>query len=398
MQYKTWVSINRKAITHNAKVLRSHIQKKTQLWAVIKSNAYGHGLWHMAEALDEIGVDPVRGRARAKGTSPQDRGAATSNGVDGYCVDSVIEGAKLRLGGISKPILVLGPTFPNLLADAAAHNITLSISTMEALQELTKTIKDPAVRPSFHLKVDTGMNRQGFYLKDLPRTLAYIKKHKLPITGIFSHFAAAKDINYPTFSEQPNKQFLSAIALAKRAGFTNLTKHLAATAGTILSSKYHYDAVRCGIGLYGIYPSNELEAQLKREFPFQPALSWYARISEVKHAPAGDFIGYDFTERLAKKTQIAIVPIGYWHGLSWSLSGQGTVLAGGKRCKILGRVSMDLIAIDTTGSKTKVGDPVVLIGTQGKETITARELARLTNTTPYEIVTRINPLIHRTIS
>ncbi len=370
--HKVWIEISESAIRHNFETIKGLLRPGTELWSVVKSNAYGHGIYDFVKIANQLGVN-------------------------GFCVDSVIEAVRLREQGIQKPILVLGPTLPYLYLKAVQNSITLSISSLEALQSLIEDIKIPADRPEIHLKIDTGMHRQGFYVTDLKKVISLIKKNGVKLRGIFSHFAAAKDIAYPTYCEYQFNQFEEAVSFCEASGFNNLKKHLAATGGALMNQKYHYNAVRVGIGLYGIFPSKEMEMQMSAGLKLEPALSWHARISEIKIVSKDEFIGYDLAERLNKKTTVAIVPIGYWHGLPWSLSHIGEVLINGRRAKILGRVSMDVIAVDATGVHAKIGDVATIIGSQGKETISARELATRVGTTPYEIITRLNPLIERVI-
>ena len=361
--YKVWLTINKKSLTHNVKTFRGLISPKTELWAVVKSNAYGHGLFLLAKLAQELGVD-------------------------GFCVDSVVEGEKLRRNGINNPILILGPTLPNLYGLAAEYNLIVNISNQDALSAFLKT----KTKPEFHLKIDTGMHRQGFYPEDLPSVIKQIANHKLQITnylkGVYTHLASAKDINYPTFSEYQFENFQRAVGLLEGAGFKNLKKHIAATGGALINKKYHLDMVRVGIGLYGLWPSRELEEQLSGKIRLKPVLSWYALVSEIKKVRMGDYIGYDLTERIKKNGKIAIVPIGYWHGLPRSLSSLGEVWLNRKRCRILGRVSMDLVVIDITNVNCKVGDRVEIV---------PLEIAQKTGASHYEIITRINPLIKKFI-
>ena len=181
-----------------------------------------------------------------------------------------------------------------------------------------------------------------------------------------------------------------------KAGYKQITKHAAATGGTLVNPKYHLDAVRVGIGLYGLWPSPELMTQFPK-IKLRPVLSWQAIVSEVKNLKPGDFVGYDLVERVSKKTKMAIVPVGYWHGIPRALSGIGEVLISGKRCRILGRVSMDLISVDATGVKCVRGSRVTLIGRQRGEEINAYEIARKLGASYYELLTRINPLTERRV-
>lgn len=366
---KTWIEINKKAVQHNYRTIKKLVSGKTKVFAVVKSNAYGHGLSAFSKIADRLGVD-------------------------GFCVDSVIEGVRLREEGIEKPILVLGPTFPDLLKTAAENDITITISGLDALKEL-KTSK---FHPEFHLKIDTGMHRQGFYVSELPTVIRNLKLEiRNSLKGVYTHFASAKDINYPAFTDKQFGEFQQAIKILEKAGLKNLVRHAAATGGTLVNKKYHLDAVRIGIGLYGLWPSTELGIQLEK-IKLEPALSWHSLVSEIKEVAAGDFVGYDLTERAVRNSRIAVVPIGYWHGYPRSLSGAGEVLISGKRSRVLGRVSMDMIVVDVTGIKAKRGDKVTLIGRQKAEEISAYELARRAGgASYYELLTRINPLIERII-
>lgn len=363
-KHKVWVEIDSAAAKNNIRYFRSLLNKKTKLWAVVKSNAYGHGLVGFSLLAAELGVD-------------------------GFCVDSVIEGLKLRKNGITKPVLVLGPTLPNLLPLAVKNGVTVTVSGYESLKSLV------GKRTAFHLKIDTGMLRQGFYLKELAKVAKFIESKKLDLQGLYTHFASAKDLNYPTYTDQQVEIFLKGADLFKRMGFRGLQLHTAASGGTLINNRYHMDAVRCGIGLYGLWPSRELETQLDGEL--KPVLSWYTVISEIKDFNKGDFVGYDLTERMNKKGRLAVLPIGYWHGLSRGLSGKGEVLIRGKRAKILGRVCMDLVVVDVSDIQCSYGDRAIIIGKQGSECVSAEDIARNIGTINYEIITGINPLIKRIV-
>jgi alanine racemase len=365
---RTWVEISRSAAKHNYDIFRGLLDRKTKLWAVVKSNAYGHGLYAYAKIADKFKID-------------------------GFCVDSIIEGLSLRRKGIRRPILVLGPTMPAQLPAAEKAKVAVSISCMEDLIALAK-LKEP---PEFHLKLDTGMHRRGFYEGDLPGVIKFLKtKPKLAerLTGIFTHFASAKDLNYPSYTDMQLERFKKGGERMKRAGF-NLVEHASATGGALIDKKYHLGAVRVGIGLYGLWPSKELEVQLGYKIKLQPILAWKAYVTEIKKMKKGDFVGYDLTERLLRSTEAAIVPVGYWHGFPRALSSVGEVLIRGKRAKVLGRVSMDLLIVDVTGIGAKVHDIATLIGRSGKEQMTATYLAERAGTSNYEYVTRLNPLMER---
>ncbi|MDO8430165.1 MAG: alanine racemase [bacterium] len=366
--FKTWVEISKKAVEHNYKTFRSILATRTQLWSVVKSNAYGHGLTAFSQLASQLGVD-------------------------GFCVDSVAEGIKLRSVGIKKPILVLGPTFAPFLKLAADNSLIITISNWDLLKNLAKA----KIRPAIHLKVDSGMHRQGFYNSELAEVARFIKENKIDLIGVYTHFASAKDLNYPTYTENQFEEFQKSIKILGKFGFTKLKKHASATGGVLVNPKYHLDMVRIGIGLYGLWPSKEFMMQ-KSGLKLKPALSWHTVISEVKNLKAGDFVGYDLVERVSKSTRMAILPIGYWHGFPRSLSGIGEVLINGKKAKVLGRVSMDLVVIDADNIHCKVGDKATIIGRQKGEELAAFDVAQKMNTIHYELITRINPLIERIVT
>lgn len=346
---RTWIEIDKKAIFHNIARFRKLIKPNVKLMAIIKSNAYGHSLVDFAKT--------------------------TENKVDWFGVDSITEGLKLRQKGLKKPILALGYTLPSRLEEAGKNNISLTVSTLELLKDIG-LLKIP---PKIHIKIDTGMHRQGFFLKDLPQVIKLLKRFKLSLEGIYTHLAAAKDKFYPTYSFKQIEEFKKADELFKKSGYDGYLRHAAASAGTMLYPETHFDMVRIGIGLYGL------------------ALTWKSLIGEIKNVPAEAFIGYDLTEKISKPSRLAIVPVGYWHGLDRGLSSIGEILVRGKRCKILGRISMDMIVADISNvdNDVKIGDEVVIIGKQGKEEITANDIAQKLGTINYEIITRINPLIKR---
>ncbi len=378
---RTWIEIDSRAAKKNYNTFRKLIGPKTKLWSVVKSNAYGHGLVLFAKLMQGFGID-------------------------GFCVDSLVEGLRLRKEGIKKPILVLGPTLPGLYKEAAKKKITITISNFEALRALARTKNTP----QFHLKIDTGMHRQGFYSEDLPKVVRFLgsmdpglrrgDRASGPagkLKGIYTHFASAKDINYPSYTEKQFAEFQKAAQLFEKAGYKNLVKHAAATGGTLVSPKYHLDAVRVGIGLYGLWPSKELEMQLGEKIYLEPILSWRTVVSETKHLKKGDYVGYDLVERVPGPIKMAVVPVGYWHGFPRSLSGIGEVIVNGERSKVIGRVSMDMIVVRAAGG-AKTGDIITLIGSEKNEEVQASEVAQKAGTIHYEFLTRLNPLIERILT
>ena len=406
---RTWIEIDKKALHHNVEQFFRLIPKTTRFMAVIKSNAYGHGLVQIAKLLSTLNPKPYTLNPR----------------LLWFGVDSITEALRLRKEGIKNPILILGYILPSRLKEAAADNIALTVSSFDTL----KAIIHLKVRPVMHIKIDTGMHRQGFLPGQIPEAIGLLKRHNLKPEGIFTHFASAKDPAYPTYTLMQSERFKKVTGEFQKAGFPSLIRHSAASGAALLFPDTHLDMVRVGMGMYGYWPSQESKIHFgkskiplnpplekgetppffkgrrggifsfgRRGVELKPVLTWKTIISEIKEIPTGSFVGYDLTERVHRKTKIAVLPIGYWHGYDRGFSSCGDVLIRGRRAKVLGRVSMDMTVVDVTDvARAKTGDEIVLIGSSGKHCIDADELATKIGTSPYEMLTRINPLIKRII-
>jgi alanine racemase len=367
LSVRTWIEVDRDAIKKNYHTFRGLLSPETKLMAVVKSNAYGHELVGFSKEADKLGVDF-------------------------FGVDSITEGVALRRERIEKPILVLGYTMPENFKAASENKISITVSSFDGLSAL-KENKYPL---KIHIKIDSGMHRQGFYPIDAQKVIDALKKlPHVAVEGVFTHFANAKDPSFPNDTDKQAAEFQKATDVFEKAGL-RFVKHASATAGAILFPQYHFDMVRIGIGLYGLWPAKEVQETFGKKIKLHPALSWKTVIAETKIVPKGDGIGYNFTEIFKKDTKIAVCPIGYWHGFPRALSSVGYVLVNGKRARVLGRVSMDMITVEVNDIKNiKAGDEVVLIGKSNKAQITADEFAEYADTSCYEIVTRINPKIQR---
>ncbi|MHB8094372.1 MAG: alanine racemase [Candidatus Aminicenantales bacterium] len=367
---RTWIEISRPALAHNLRVFRRLLPPGCRIMAVAKSNAYGHGLYDLVPVLEELGIDAVG-------------------------VDSIVEAVTLRRKGVRKPILVMGFTLPSRFEDAVRNDVAITISNIENLRALASAADGRRIK--IHIKVDTGMNRQGFLPDQLPELLRFLKKRsgRFAIEGLYTHFAAAKDPRRTDSTEEQIAAFEAAADAFAKEGFKPI-KHACATAGVFNYPGAHYDMARIGIGIMGYWPSPKTKAALEDRIALRPALSWRTIVSETKLLPKGAAVGYEFSERVARPSKIGICPVGYWHGYPWSLSGRGRVLVRGHKVKVLGRISMDMTVVDLTDVPgAKIGDVVTLIGSDRGETIPADETAALAGTTVYEFLTRLNPLIRK---
>lgn len=368
---RTWIDVDIRALRRNLGVFREIVPRRCGIMAIAKSNAYGHGLYDLAPALEKMRVD-------------------------WFGVDSIVEAVTLRKKGVKRPILVLGYTLPSRYDEALGHRLSLTVSSFPALRAAAAA---PGLdKIGLHLKIDTGMHRQGFLPGEIAEVLDFLRGRgkKLTIEGIYTHFAAAKDPAARTYTEGQIALFECAAAAFREAGFTPLL-HAGATAGAINYPEAHYDLVRVGIGLMGLWPSDATRAAAEpRGIALRPALAWHTIVSEIKNLPRGAKIGYDLTAAAARDSRIGICPIGYWHGFPRSLSNIGEVLVRGRRVKILGVISMDMTVVDLTDvPEARVGDTATVIGPNGGQVLEAAEVARTAGVTRYEFLTRLNPLIQK---
>ncbi|MDD3053779.1 MAG: alanine racemase [Endomicrobiaceae bacterium] len=366
----TWVEVDKSDFLFNLKKIKEYLKKDTKVLPIIKANGYGHGGIELAKEAIKAG------------------------GIYGIGVSSIEEGIQFRKAGIKINILVLGSGYPlEHLSVASFWDLTPTISSLQGLQVLSGLSKKFGKKLEFHLKVDTGMGRVGVIARDN----AYVILQKIAnmpdikMVGMYTHFAVA-DTNL-SYTQNQLDLFNEVIKYAKQLGLKFLA-HAANTAGLISNKKTHLDMVRPGIGLYGLSPFEHTKYKMK----LKPVLSWKTKIVYLKKVPAGFCVSYGRTFVTNRASVIATVPVGYADGYSRILSNKADVLVRGKRCPIAGRITMDMMMLDVTGIKgVGIGDEVVLIGTQGKETIKTEELAKLQNTISYEITCSISTRIPRII-
>lgn len=369
---RTWLEVDKAALKHNYGQFKSILRSETKMMAVVKSNAYGHGLIECGQFFEGIGADWLG-------------------------VDSVVEAHKLRQVGIQCRMLVFGYIMGNNIKQAVLENISITVSNFDALDVITKLKIDKKIK--VHIKIDSGMHRQGFQMSEISELIKCLQKAggSLNIEGVYTHFASAKKPNDSDSTRRQIEIFESACQMLKGAGY-DFIRHAAATGGAIVYPEAHYDMVRIGIGLYGLWPSHEVRQDHSTEIKLVPALSWKTIVAEVKTVQRGESIGYDLTHTFKRQSRVAILPIGYWHGYDRELSNWADVLVHGQRARVVGRISMDMVTVDVTNiHRVKPGDEVVLLGRQGSEEVSADGLAAYCQTINYEIVTRLNPRMKRVL-
>lgn len=360
-----WAEVDLDAIAHNVGVLRRAVAP-ADVWAVVKADAYGHGV--VPVALAALGA-----------------------GAEGLCVALVQEAAELRAAGVDAPILVLSEQ-PVEQAEAAVRLGV--ISTVYSLAQIDALVAAGAAGHRVHLKVDTGMHRVGCapdQAVDLAREIA--RRPGLRLDGVFTHLAVADEPADP-FSTLQLDRFDAVLAELAAAGIDPGRVHAANSAGGLAHSRARHRLVRTGIALYGIAPGRGVE-HLCHEL--RPALTLRARVSHVKPVAAGERISYGLRHAFATDTIVATVPLGYADGVPRRLfETHGEVLVQGRRCPIVGVVTMDQLMIDVgAGTDLRVGDVVTLLGRDGPERVRAEDWAERLGTIGYEIVCGLSARVAR---
>lgn len=362
-----WAEVDLKNVKFNLAQVRNLIAENTEIMAVVKADAYGHGVIPVAEALIEEGVDRL---------------AVALPG----------EGQELRQAGIDLPVQILGEVLPSQVEALMKYDLIPTLCKRNTAFGLSEIAGGKGKKVKVHIKVDTGMGRIG---KRPEEAVDYIKfvsdLPHLEIEGIMTHFARADEHNKDYTYEQW-ESFKNVLAGVRAAGIEIPLVQVANSAAILDLPEMNLDLVRPGIMLYGLLPSGEI----KNKIELKPVLSWKARIVYIKEVPAGSGISYGTTYITDRPTEVATIPLGYADGYSRLLSNKGEVLIHGQRAPILGRVCMDQFMVDVTDiPSAAVGDEVVLIGRQGNAEITATELAKHIGTINYEVLCGISKRIER---
>jgi alanine racemase len=361
----TLAEIDLGAICHNLDIVSRIVKGDTKILGVVKADAYGHGMKEVSKAISDY--------------------------VDYLGVASIDEAAILRGIGIKKPILVIGAILPEEAEGVLKFNLIQTVSDMDVPRRLSRIALEKNKTIKVHVKIDTGMGRLGFWHEEAVNFIKKISKLKnIAVDGIFTHFPNAEADRVFTYNQIKNFK-----RLIEELWHNNIyipVKHTANSMGLIDFKDSHMNMVRPGLMMYGIYPKESL----MRNILLRPALTLKTKITNLKSMPGGRSISYGMTYVTKKPTKIATIPVGYGDGYSRHFSNKAQVLINGVRCPVVGRVCMDMCMIDVGNLKdVKVGDEVILIGSQAEEIIRAEELAKLINTIPYEVLCNIGHRVPR---
>jgi len=360
LNHRCWVEVDGRALRHNFRILRGLVPRATLVLAVVKANAYGHGLVPMARELEKIGTDWLG-------------------------VANVAEGAAIREAGVRLPILLLSATLPEEMEEAIRQKLTLVLSSSQEAKRLNRIARALGRKAEVHFKIDTGMGRLGCWHPQARAELARIRR--LPgivVKGLCTHFVSADDNAGLT---QTQWDAISPIFAENK----DLLRHAANSPAVTRRYGFNADMVRLGLALYGIAPNPD-----DQSLGLRPALTWKSRVTLLHEMARGRTVSYGATYRVPSPQRQAVVAMGYGDGYFRLHSNASHMLVRGKRCPIRGRVTMDQVILDVTRVPgCRVGDEVVALGSQNGEEIRARELATQAQTIPWEILTNIGSRVPR---
>ncbi|MFH1209137.1 MAG: alanine racemase [Candidatus Omnitrophota bacterium] len=365
IQHSSWIEIRANRLLKNLQTLQER-SGQTDVLAVIKANAYGHGLEEIASIL--------------------------SGKVTYFGVATLREALELKERHPQTPVFLFGHLFSHELPAALLGGITLSVSSLEKAREISSLSESLGRKTSVHVKIDTGMGRMGIPVREAAvsiETMAGLKG--LMLDGIYMHFPTAEKDD--AFREAQVLAFRSLLQTLEQKDIAFRFRHAKNSAATLTLKDPLFNMIRPGLALYGTYP----DPGLKNAAHFEPVLSLKSRIVLVKKVRAGESVGYGREFISQRDTTIAVLSFGYSHGYPYAAWKNASVLFQGKRCSLAGKVSMDYIAVNLGNTEAKEGDTVTLIGEDQSERITAEDVAGWAGTIPYEVLTRLNSNLPRII-
>lgn len=349
---KTWIEISKKNLLHNLREFRRILTPTTDIMAVVKANAYGHGLLGVAKILAPKKV--------------------------WFGVDNAEEGSRIRKAGIKNRVVVLGYTPLDDLHGAIRRNLELTVYNAATIRRIGDVKRSARI----HLKIETGTTRQGVWARELPELLRLIRRYPMiTLTGLSTHFANVEDERDRTYTNEQLGRFISAKDVVAGAGFRVPYHHTACSAAAISFPASHFNLARIGISMYGLW------SMKPRPMPdLRPVLSWKSLVAQLKEVPAGTPVSYGLAERTRRRSKIAVVPVGYSDGYDRGLSSTGYVMIRGCRARVIGRVCMNMFMVDVTDIPVvRLEDEVTLIG----RGVTAEDIAIKIQTINYEVVARL---------
>ncbi|TAJ12032.1 alanine racemase [Marinilabiliaceae bacterium JC017] len=373
MLHTSYIEISRSALEHNLNFIRDFINENVLYSSVIKGNAYGHGIEIIVPLEEDLGV----------------RHFSVFSADEAYRVK--------KISRANSAIMIMGMLDKEQLTWAIENDIEFFVFNWERLHHATTIANKLGKRAKIHVELETGMNRTGFPLNDLPHIAHYLKQNikHLSFHGLCTHYAGAESIaNYYRVKKQM-RAFNRGIAKLKQLEIVPRLFHTACSAALLRYPATQMDMVRVGILQYGFFPSKEvlidyLTKTKRKKDPLHRIISWKSSVMDIKHVKTGEFIGYGTSYFANTDMKIAIIPVGYGHGFSRSLSNQGRVLINGQMVNVIGMVNMNMMSVNICNTKgVKKGDEVVIIGKQGDMKLTVASFSDFSDQINYELLTRL---------
>jgi alanine racemase len=368
----SYIEIKKDNLIHNIRAIKQKLPGITKVVAMIKANAYGHGLQEIARILEEE--------------------------ADLYGIDDYLELQRLRTVS-EKEAVLLGYVEKADLDKLIGKNATISIYDKDRLHLLNSIARQNNNRVKIHIKIDASLGRQGILATEINDFIQELKQTShIELEAVYTHFSNIEDLVHPELAKRQISELSNAVQLIRSAGYRDCKFHIDSSRSVCLGiSSPAPDYIRVGLSLYGMYPTEEL-AEIASDLELKPVLRWVTHVAQVKDLPAGYPIGYGMSYITTRPTKIAVIPQGYADGYDRGLSNRGEVLIQGTRCKVLGKVAMTMFVVDVSHiPDVQAEEEVVLLGEQGNVCITAEEIAEKLDTINYEVTTRISPLLPRVV-
>ncbi|MGE4288899.1 MAG: alanine racemase [Salinivirgaceae bacterium] len=381
MHSSSIITLNQAAVNNNLKFLKQKLGSRVIISAVVKANAYGHGIEQMVPLLEQTGVNHFS-------VFDYTEASRVAKSLKNPC-----------------PIMIMGWVSDSDLNDAISRGFEFFVFNLERLNktlELAKTLK---LKAKIHIEAETGMNRSGLNLPDLKEALHFLHDNKehFELKGFCTHLAGAESITNYYRIQQQIKRFHRMEAIVEAAGFKPELIHMANSAAAFVYPKTRMDLVRVGIMLYGFWSSTEtfihyVNSKVNKNDPLQRVLDWKSQVMAIKEIKTGEFVSYGTSYLAQADIKTALIPVGYSCGYSRSLSNRGRVLIRGHRCSVIGVVNMNMIIADVTNLfDVEVGDEVVIIGKQGDLEIKVSAFGDSSNQLNYEVLAHMPDKINRKV-
>ncbi len=381
MNDNSTITLSADAVDNNIRFLRKHLKSGTKISAVVKANAYGHGIEQVVPLFEQAGIDH-------------------------YSVFDYREAVRVKRSLKSEAaVVIMGWISDENLEKAILQNLEFFVFSLDRLKKAASIAEKQGVAAAIHLEAETGMNRSGLNDAQLKEALMFIRDHQqhFVVKGFCSHLAGPESVSNYLRIQSQLKKFKAMNRLLVAQGIHPEYTHVANSAGAMVYPKAQMNLVRIGIMLYGFWSSTEvfihyIHNRVRRADPLQRILSWSSRVMSIKDVKEGEFVGYGLSYLAQRPIRTALVPIGYSMGYNRSLGNKGRILINGSRCGVIGTVNMNMIIVDITDvPDVKIGDEVVLIGKQGDLEIKVSAFSNISNELNYEVLAHLSESIKRIV-